>query len=528
MGSVVRLNHLYQMFGATQPFPLANGNFNPIVNPSNVQTGAVTNAFPVSGFPAQPFAQNSIGSSGPLGSTPAFTIPLPVVPTFSTTATTVPAPALAPIPSGTGFIPPAVSSIPLPTGFTIPLPIGSSTPIPPAVSATISSATSAIPSPVTPKITSSASVVWTEERRRQWVTNLQAFIYKLLKDEKAVPEKLLGRFVDEKSMPYWITAYTDLSYSTDDNYDQLEYYGDRVLETAFAKYLLRTFPGINEGQMTNLKSFYMSKVQQSELAKQLGMPEQMRMRGNRKAHFNLFVDVFESTFGALMIIGDNIVEGLGSVVTYNLLKAIFDKIDVDPRRGGAPRTQVDQFFTRFDKDAPILDEISLPGGSYQAKIILGPGQLEFLNGYLHSVPLWQSFNLTLKDPVIIAERTASTQIEATNEAYIDALTFLNNLGITTAWAKGTKRIYDKSLPGVKEYVAQALQKSGFKDIYFDIPNKWSTKTIALVQLIGTNDDGGHQEILGTLNAPQTERRGSGFLPTKQKLIKDYVNGIINE
>lgn len=497
-------------------FNTASPTFGTTAAPSFSMVGTPATSFPqvqVTGLP--PVAATSSPIVGPpqvntglvpapqIGAISTATIPPPQV--LANTGTPLMNPGVIPLPQASSSKPPAL--VPVPVSIVVPpaAVVKEATPIP-----------AAAPSTIVPVVD-----------QRQWLVNLQAFIYQLLSNNKVVPEKLLPRFIDATAMPFWITAYTDVSYSMDDNYEKMEYYGDSVLDMVFAKYLMRRFPGISEGQLTDLKSYYMSKIQQGDFAQQLGMPTHLRTGNNQRVHRNLHVDVFEATFGALTTVGDKITEGLGAVASYNLLKSLYDSMDIDPNHGGAPRTQVEQFFSRFDEEKPKPEEGPVGDGQYKSDIILHPKQLAFLDEYLRSNPTWQSLHVNLNQSLVIASRVANTQAEATSEAFATALTFFNRLGITTEWAKAAKRVYDKQLPGVKEYVAQALQKSGFKDLYFNIPRKWSTKTIAVIQLVGTSDDGRHQ-ILGVMNASQSERNNKGFLHTKQKLIQDYVKGIVSQ
>lgn len=169
-----------------------------------------------------------------------------------------------------------------------------------------------------------------------WVNDhsiLQKKIYEIL-------VKLLGDFVvgytnqllDNEAMEnYWVKAFTHRSVDPQNNYEKLEFYGDKVLNAAFAQYLRRRIGDeLDQEKGTLLLNQYMSKKKQAELARNLGLPELVRFDPEvPEVNIDIQEDVFESFAGALNnLIDDRVSPGLGYIFVFNMLPELYNDVPI--------------------------------------------------------------------------------------------------------------------------------------------------------------------------------------------------------
>lgn len=412
----------------------------------------------------------------------------------------------------------------------------------------------------------------------KWLQSLQSFLNGLLQPIiKNQSER--NRYLDANAMKIWATAFTHETVSPSDNYEDLEFLGDAMLKAVFPKYLMKRFPHLHKGEYTELNVAYMSKIKQAELAQSMGLNNHIRVAGIERSILNLDTDVFESFFGALDTISDAIVPGIGFSNCYNMILNIFQNIDIDESKGrGSAKTQVIQMFVRFDLPKPIeyVDD------GKEITVIINPNAIKFLKsqgmnitdkviGYntatqqedarceaygqaisslvkygiltvneavkrgrdkynvdfsvalkSENVNFLRENNVNLKNSVI-GHATASTKKEAEFVAYNQALTFLENQGITTEWAETEKQRRDFEQPEVSKYFEAAGERAvseGFQYMYFFTPRKTVTPKGAVVQLVGVRANGKH-EVLAYTYALERE---NSYLLAKALVVKLYALG----
>ena len=345
--------------------------------------------------------------------------------------------------------------------------------------------------------------------QRIWLQKLQAFINALLTPIIKTQDER-NQYIDSKAMKTWTTAFTHETFSPSDNNEDLEFQGDAILKAAFPKYLRARFPYLHKNYFTELNVFYMSKVEQGKLAIKMGLGDYLRVKGLDQVIFNLQTDLFEAFFGALDVVSDSIVQGLGFANCYNMIIHLFSTIDIDEANGkGSAKTQVQQIFKRFDLGnvKEITEEY---GTTVTFSVKLTDEQMDFLATY----------TVIIENP-IIASYTAYTKKEADVEAYKIALETLANYGINTDWAEDAKKVRDFSDEVMAPYMpsfTQRLKSEGFVDKAFIIPRKTLTKQGAVVQLVGIRDNG-QKELIGY----NYDRTGEpGYITTKRNLVKQYA------
>lgn len=420
-----------------------------------------------------------------------------------------------------------------------------------------------------------------------WFNQLKTTLSKLL--SQIIDSNDLPYYLDDVAMETWILAFTHETYSPSDNYEDLEFLGDAVLKSVFPKYLMKRFPELHKNDYTELNTRYMSKIEQGKLGYRMGFAkikgvgnDLIRTKGVPFITINLVGDVFESFFGALDTISDDLGEGLGNVNSTRMIYYLFQNIEINDAESHA-KTQVQQIFTRFELSKPL--EISNEGKEIQIKFT--PKMMEFVKqnnirtpavfvqsnttedahkqvlkalknfGLIEEIDKvqtqnknnnnkeMQTFDIILTDrhlkflqgyginlgSNVIGHGEAPTKIEAGFKAYNDALSTLSNIrtervteGITTGWAEQNKLLLDIAHPSVKKYldvVAKRLARDNFKSFYFATPAKTSDKKGAVIQLVGIREDG-KKEVLSFTHVDQKDRK-NGNIEARALIMQQYAN-----
>lgn len=419
---------------------------------------------------------------------------------------------------------------------------------------------------------------------KEWLVRLKNMLSKLLSN--IIHEDDLDSYFTEDAMKIWIICFTNETYSPSENNEELEYLGDAVVEFVFPKYLMKRYPNLLKNEITELKTRYMSKIEQGKLGYEMGFskkdgskPHFIRTKGVDTITVNLVADTFESFFGALDTISDNIRNGLGYANCYNMIIHLFKNKEINDA-GSHAKTQIEQLFTRFELPKPLAK--SDEGNETQIKFtpkmmaILSQNKIKTHEaitqannkneaykqafdelkklGLIDILDIKQSNknrNLQMFDveltrkhldflknygleltSSIIGHGEAPTKKEAEFKAYSNALTFLSDIrtqkipnGITTQWAENKKLIMDISHPEVEIYiesVGKKLVEDGYTSFEFKTPAKTSVKKNALMQLIGIQPDNKKYVLASTL-VDQNDRK-KGNIEARALLMKMYLEG----
>jgi ribonuclease-3 len=102
------------------------------------------------------------------------------------------------------------------------------------------------------------------------------------------------------------TSFAHESEQDTEDYERLEFLGDSVIGLVVVEHLYNTFPGMNEGDMTKIKSEVVSQAALSEVATKLGLNRLLHLgkgevlsRGRRKP--SILSDTFEALVGAFYL-----------------------------------------------------------------------------------------------------------------------------------------------------------------------------------------------------------------------------------
>lgn len=332
-----------------------------------------------------------------------------------------------------------------------------------------------------------------------WISTFQAFIYqqlaRIIPDEQArIP--YVGSY---EIMRIWLNAFTHESYDLSHNYEQLETLGDRALEFAFTRYLIRKFPQITDSQLTQLKRAYMSSKEhgkQQEYARKLGFTPYIRFLGLEVTDAML-EDVFESFFGALIEVSDKLKDGLGMVNVSNFVTSLFEEVGIDYSLATeGDKSIVHERFTQFHWGKPIEREVPIEGG-VQVTVSLTQEALAYL----------ASRGLSGINPVIGLGQ-ARSKMPAARAAYAEAVRRIESFGIQQERLEEERSkmlLRDKTLAPYLAPVKTRLTKEGFVDFEFYSPKTSTSFNATLVELYGVRRNGSKQLLRA--NIAESKERG---------------------
>jgi dsRNA-specific ribonuclease len=341
----------------------------------------------------------------------------------------------------------------------------------------------------------------------KWIQSLQAYIYTTITPLVEQDEAKRLNLVSERAMVIWSAAFTDKSYNPNYgfNYEILEKIGDSALKLTFSRMLQVRFPTISESQLSELVSYYLSKVELSSISKSLGINNHIRTLLDK--NINVFEDVLEAIYGALMEIGDRIYQvGVGYILCYNLTLSLWNnkEISMSVAEGDA-KTQVTQIFQRLRWGKPGEEDVS------SVFKVLATNE---------AIKAVAELGQTL--PKVLGSGKNPSKDVRSKIAYKLALKTLNKLGITLEWAIKQRQLLDYSNPelkGILEKLKEKSSKEGFVDTMFNTVKK--TQTHIFIQLIGIKEDG-YKQTLSTVSIPTVGKKVD-MNAAKIEAINAYLN-----
>ena len=163
--------------------------------------------------------------------------------------------------------------------------------------------------------------------------------------------------------------------NSENNYEIYETLGDVVFANFIYKYVLERFPELNATKdipvINEIKKKYASKNEFSKITRKMGfLPYITCSVKEYKQQIEILEDTFESFLGSTCAILDsNIIIGAGYAVCYDILKSIYDDIDIHTNLYllNSPMTNLKEI---FDKNESIKPEYikSKIGNLYNFKV----------------------------------------------------------------------------------------------------------------------------------------------------------------
>jgi len=366
-----------------------------------------------------------------------------------------------------------------------------------------------------------------EKERREyliWREELRNFLRYTMLPRCVSSEDALNKLTNNEAMDIWEIAFTHESFNPTigANYQVNELYGDAVLEYAFLKFIIGSYPGFTESQLSELKTHYLSKTYQSKLSKSLGLGKFVRTRFPLSIH--VYEDVLESFFGALEKIPDQQIKfGVGAGLCFNMVISLYKDIEIKKEEiSASTKTRIKERLERLGLINPKLGQNVHEASHFDETtrktkftIRLPPKAKEVFKQY--GIEL-QTF--------IIGQGSDYTKKGASTIAYRNAIDFLDSLGITEEFLAELTRRREMESPELKSYVEgiqERLKLENFTTFYFNEHHvkgePGSPNTGKYVQLIGVKVDN-TKEVLGMTKYPVED-----VVKAKQEILFNYKNYI---
>lgn len=156
---------------------------------------------------------------------------------------------------------------------------------------------------------------------------LRGIFFQILPDKQVV-DQLIG----PSTIDIWKRTFTaqNVNPNPAENYEPIEKFGDKVMGSSFALYMLHKFPGIDQAQINDLDSIYVSKVEQAKLSKQLGLGYYVRRMKELAPKKGLWEDVLEALFGGIVLASEKAFgnQTVGYGIAYNLMVYLYEPLQI--------------------------------------------------------------------------------------------------------------------------------------------------------------------------------------------------------
>ena len=170
-----------------------------------------------------------------------------------------------------------------------------------------------------------------------------------------------------KSINYLKKAITHKSYDSINNYEKLEFLGDRVLGLVISKKLIELYPDQKEGVLDKRLASLVNKNRCLEVAKNIGL-EKFILIGNKsnksKIENKILSDCIEALIGAIYY--DKGFEASEKFI-LNMWKSFINSSDVSIVDS---KTKLQEYSLKKFKSLPIYKLVSSSGPKHKPKFII--------------------------------------------------------------------------------------------------------------------------------------------------------------
>lgn len=153
---------------------------------------------------------------------------------------------------------------------------------------------------------------------------LQNLLRELLVKRGDFRREWLPKVFSDDAMKIWHMAFTHSSADPENNYEQLEFVGDTLVNLIIANYVAKRFPHKSVQFLTVVKHSLISENTLPTLARELNFEEYITIDPNAEnvSMYKVLEDVYEAFFGALIKVCD--LNGWVSGVAFEIAKHIVE------------------------------------------------------------------------------------------------------------------------------------------------------------------------------------------------------------
>lgn len=253
----------------------------------------------------------------------------------------------------------------------------------------------------------------------------------------------------------WLSAFTHESFDANNNYQRLEFLGDRVQGLMVTEHLIQACATCAEGDLTTLEVYYTRGTTQAQFGRMIGLPPWIR--SIFPVSDKTVTDVFEAVFGALYAISNTVFgPGFGCISCFHYSQWFITNHGKTPDEilslGEAPKTDVLKLlrgmnWTRGITAAQLATTYPVEGGVFFG-VAWPPDATSFQ--HQQNVP----------SGTFLGQATGTNSKEAETRAYEQALVTLRKYGITAESVEERKL---QVIPGMTQAIAR-VQAEGYDTI----------------------------------------------------------------
>lgn len=304
---------------------------------------------------------------------------------------------------------------------------------------------------------------------RNWLKKIDSTITNILR--KILPpgtdSSFINQFFTKNAMATWTKCFTDPSYDSKDNYDVLEFVGDRILNSLFLLHCKSLYPTLERMDYSNLLHSYQKKERQKKITIDLKLDLLLRSDPNIKRDGRLLdklqSDIFEAFVGGLYEVGNKMTNGIGIELCRNLVSYLYPEIDLNLSR--PPYTTIfTQIFQKLSLPNTKKDYLSI-NEKGEHIITLPPVVVTFLvsNGVEIS-------SVDQNGRYYVGRYSNVNQEQAFQNALRD---MKQKLSIDTEWSLSIKDNIDFDVieKDLKSQTFQLAKRLGYKRLYIERPNR---------------------------------------------------------
>ena len=311
---------------------------------------------------------------------------------------------------------------------------------------------------------------------KDWKNELQMFIYDFLKIVE--PDKNQRKqYITQKNMKLWYDTFTHESYDRINNYEDLEKVGDSLLDTFFDIYLITKYPKMDKEHMTNLRHYYLSEKYLPSLTRKYELVRYIR--SSSRLNQKVFEDVFESFFGGLFMVANNVKKNSGFIIAQKMADHMFDDIHVDISPYGPMQSDHKSFILK-----KVIDRLLKEHQPIETTINDGNRIKTIIKIDNFSNDFFRDINIKIRSDNIIGVGYGNVKKISSRNAWENAYKYLLGLGVNEEFVNRIVEFVKYHSVENYEVVRKKYTKEGFTGIKIikDIDSIGS-----FLQLVATRD-----------------------------------------
>lgn len=351
-----------------------------------------------------------------------------------------------------------------------------------------------------PTVGSRLAFTWVENMANEsiWMESLRHYVIWILSPIRTDAEtlkKIIADYTSPNAMKMWKKTFTAYSYDPNENYESVEYHGDRSLAMIHGSYIANKFPKYNKpGMLSNFEHTYMSGPAHEKYCIQLQLDKFVRVGAYDKINDVIRKNLFEALFGALRMIGNTPdFPTRGDYISKVVFGYMFKDYEPEEIFGfGAVGNQANEMFTRLNMGKLDLETSRNKNPknedeNYVTTINISDKAKETFIKY--------GINIS-KTSNVIGYGYGSSKRQADGNAYYNMMKRLWSIGADRNWLMRTKSAMEMESEVMREYKPyfDEYAKRNFIDyLYVDMPQKYMVK----------NPDGSIKLLRGILTGYKT-------------------------